>query len=150
MAIGISAVCHQATADGAVRVQERRVGTLDQVPRQGACAARRIEPALRLHDDAPSQALAGLADKSRHDTFLPTRGAGPTATVPYFFLGPLFAIGGFGPALLVLLPPFLDIVSESSSAGGLCRDRSERVTWAHVDVRDAAGRPRLPGRTRLV
>jgi hypothetical protein len=30
----------------------------------------------------------------------------------YFFLGPLFAIGAFG-ALLVLLPPFLDIVPVS-------------------------------------
>jgi hypothetical protein len=27
----------------------------------------------------------------------------------YFFLGPLLAIGGLGAALLVLLPPFLDI-----------------------------------------
>ena len=32
----------------------------------------------------------------------------------YFFLGPLLAIGGFGVALLVLLPPFLDIVFDSS------------------------------------
>ena len=31
----------------------------------------------------------------------------------YFFFGPLFSIGGFGAALLVLLPPFLDISSSS-------------------------------------
>ena len=34
----------------------------------------------------------------------------------YFFFGPLFTIGGFGPVLLVLLPPFLDI-SDSSPVG---------------------------------
>jgi hypothetical protein len=31
----------------------------------------------------------------------------------YFFFGPLFTIGGFGPVLLVLLPPFLDISGSS-------------------------------------
>ena len=31
----------------------------------------------------------------------------------YFFFGPLLAIGGLGAALLVLLPPFLDISASS-------------------------------------
>ena len=35
----------------------------------------------------------------------------------YFFFGPLLAIGGFGAALLLLLPPFLDI--SNSSLGGV-------------------------------
>jgi hypothetical protein len=33
----------------------------------------------------------------------------------YFFFGPLLAIGGFGAALLLLLPPFLDISNSSLS-----------------------------------
>jgi hypothetical protein len=32
----------------------------------------------------------------------------------YFFFGPLLAIGGLGAALLVLLPPFLDMLLATS------------------------------------
>ena len=69
MPIGISPVSDQSATDGTVPVQERRIGALDQVPRQRPSAARWIEPALRLHDDTPSQTLAEFANKSRHDRF---------------------------------------------------------------------------------
>jgi hypothetical protein len=50
----------------------------------------------------------------------------------YFFFGPLLAIGGLGAALLLLLPPFLDI-SNSSLCGVIPRFS---VGWA-VRVRVA-------------
>src|SRR5262245_34790264 len=75
MPVGISPIRKQASAHGAVRGGERRIGTLHQVPCQQSCAARRIEPTLRLHDDAPSQALAGFSTKSSHDSLGMTRRA---------------------------------------------------------------------------
>lgn len=40
---------------------------------------------------------------------------------PYFFFGPLLAIGGLGADLLVLLPPFLDIAASSCEVSCSCR-----------------------------
>ena len=61
----------------------------------------------------------------------------------YFFFGPLLTIGGFGAALLVLLPPFLDI-SSSSRVGyvilpfvGL-RDVSDDSSCTIASARSAA------------
>ena len=86
MPIGIGAVGEQTSANGAVRIEEGGIRTLHQMPRQGSCTARRIEPTLRLHDDAPAQALAGSGVESRHGPFRLTRRApqpsaeaGPTA-----------------------------------------------------------------------
>jgi hypothetical protein len=39
----------------------------------------------------------------------------------YFFFGPLLAIGCLGAALLVLLPPFLDISASSCAVSYFCR-----------------------------
>src|SRR5215469_16809492 len=58
MPIRIGAVGKQTPADGAVRIGERRIGTLHHVPRQRSRTPGRIEPTLRLHDYAPAQALA--------------------------------------------------------------------------------------------
>jgi hypothetical protein len=47
----------------------------------------------------------------------------------YFFLGPLFCIGGLGAALVVLLPPLLDISRSSVSARWICH------SWVFGPVR---------------
>jgi len=61
----------------------------------------------------------------------------------YLFFGPLFSIGGFGAALPVLLPPFLDI-SGSSPVGYVVlplfrfRGVSGDSSWTAAAVRSAA------------
>ena len=73
MPIGIGAVDEQTAAHGAVRFGKRCIRAVHQVPRQRSGAARRIESTLRLHDDPPSQTLAGSGIESRHYPFLLAR-----------------------------------------------------------------------------
>jgi hypothetical protein len=70
----------------------------------------------------------------------------------YFFLGPLFAIGALG-ALLVLLPPFLDIVPISfrpkATATALRQQGQRRLSVGKLTRRAAVG-PQRVGRGLLV
>src|SRR5262245_5533987 len=54
MAIRIGAGRKQTAAGGAGRIGARPIGTPHPVPRQRSCTPGRIEPTLRLHDDAPA------------------------------------------------------------------------------------------------
>src|SRR5919198_4242859 len=56
----------------------------------------------------------------------------------YFFLGPLFAIGGLG-AALVLLPPFLDMSTSFPRAPGEAGPARDQPTWVSRLLRRATG-----------